>query len=75
MPAVLIRQLDALTKIMENTTNEDQRQLLLEQAAMILQASEESVPEPADRADVRRAHQEVVEAAARVAGAPVASPQ
>ena len=29
-----------------------QRELLLEQAAMILRASEESVPEPADRADV-----------------------
>jgi uncharacterized membrane protein len=71
MPAVLIRQLDALTKIMDNTTTEEQRQLLLEQAAMILQASEESVPEPADRADVHRAHQEVVEAAVRVGGAAV----
>jgi uncharacterized membrane protein len=75
MPAILIRQLDALTKIMAFTTTEDQRQLLLEQAAMILQAGEESIPEPADRADVRRAHQEVVEAAVRVAGTPVASPQ
>lgn len=76
MPAVLIRQLDALTKIMDYTTSEEQRQLLLEQAAMILQASEESVPEPADRADVRREHQEVVEAAARTAMAPpVASVQ
>jgi uncharacterized membrane protein len=75
MPAVLIRQLEALTKIMAFTTSEEQRQLLLEQAAMILQASEESVPEPADRADVRRAHQEVVEAAAHVTGAPIASVQ
>jgi uncharacterized membrane protein len=75
MPAVLIRQLEALTKIMAFTTSDEQRQLLLEQAAMILQASEESVPEPADRADVRREHQEVVEAAARVAGAPIASAQ
>jgi uncharacterized membrane protein len=75
MPAVLIRQLESLTKIMETTTTEEQRQLLLEQAAMILQASEESVPEPADRADVRRAHQEVVEVAARVTEAPVASAQ
>jgi hypothetical protein len=38
---------------------------------MILQASEESVPEPADRADVHRAHQEVVEAAVHVGGAAV----
>jgi uncharacterized membrane protein len=69
MPAVLIRQLAALTQIMENTTTEAQRQLLLEQAAMILQASEESVPEPADRADVQLAHEQVVETAVRVEAA------
>ena len=33
MPAVLIRQLDALSKIVEHTTTEQQRELLLEQAA------------------------------------------
>ncbi len=75
MPAVLIRQLEALTKIMDHTTSDEQRQLLLEQAAMILQASEESVPEPADRADVRRTHQQVLEAAGRIAEAAVASTQ
>ena len=55
MPAVLIRQLEALTKIVDHTTSDEQRELLLEQAAMILHASEESVPEPADRADVAAA--------------------
>ena len=75
MPAVLIRQLEALTKVMDNTTSEEQRQLLIEQAAMILQASEESIAEPADRADVRREHQEVVEAAVRREPTPAASPQ
>ena len=54
-PAVLIRLLDALTRIMERTTAEDQRRVLLDQAAMIIQASEESVPDAPDRADVRRA--------------------
>ncbi|MFZ0090398.1 MAG: DUF2254 domain-containing protein [Solirubrobacteraceae bacterium] len=54
MPAVLIRQLDALAKIAEHTTTEPQRELLLEQAAMLLSASEESIPEPSDRADVQR---------------------
>jgi uncharacterized membrane protein len=54
MPAVLIRQLEALTKIMADTTTSEQRELLLEQAAMIYRASEESVPEPLDRADVKR---------------------
>jgi uncharacterized membrane protein len=63
MPAVLIRQLEAITRIVEHTHTEEQRCLLLEQAAMILQASEESVPEPSDRADVRRSHEKVVAAA------------
>ena len=53
MPAVMIRQLDALAKITAYTTTADQRTCLLEQADMILRSSEESVPEPADRADVR----------------------
>jgi uncharacterized membrane protein len=56
-PAVLIRQLDALARIMERTTADDQRQVLLDQAAMIIHASEESVPEEPDRADVRRQYQ------------------
>ena len=35
LPAVMIRQLDALAKIMEGTTAPKDRQLLLDQAAMI----------------------------------------
>jgi uncharacterized membrane protein len=64
---VLIRQLEALTKIMDHTTGEKQRQLLLGQAAMIYRACEESVVEPADRADVKREYDEVLAAAARFA--------
>jgi uncharacterized membrane protein len=63
MPAVLIRQLDALAKIVDQTTSPERRELLLAQAAMILQSSEESVPEPADRADVRREYETVLAAA------------
>jgi uncharacterized membrane protein len=66
MPAVMIRQLEALTKIMDHTTATEQRQLLLRQAAMIHHLGEESVSEPADRADVRLAYDEVLAAAARV---------
>ena len=66
MPAVMIRQLEALTKIVDHTAGEEQRELLLKQAGMILQASEESVPEPSDRADVRREYDEVLAAAARM---------
>jgi uncharacterized membrane protein len=35
MPAVMVRQLEALTKIMDHTTAPEQRELLLAQAAML----------------------------------------
>ena len=63
MPAVMIRQLDGLAKMMAHTTSARERELLVEQAAMILRASEESVPEKADRADVRRRYEGVLSAA------------
>ncbi len=63
MPAVMIRQLDGLAKVMAYTSTTQQRELLLEQAAMILRGSEESVPEEADRADVRRRYEAVLSAA------------
>jgi uncharacterized membrane protein len=66
MPAVLIRQLDALSKIIASSTTAGQRDLLLEQAAMILRAGEASVPERADRADVRREYERVLAAAVRI---------
>jgi len=69
MPAVMIRQLEALDRIMAETTNDGQRQVLLEQAAMIDRASERSVPETNDRADVRRRYEAVLTAEARLAGA------
>ena len=64
MPAVLIRQLAALAQIMADTTTAEQRTLLLEQAAMIVQASEESIPDPGDRADVRRRYDRFLATAA-----------
>jgi uncharacterized membrane protein len=54
MPAVMIRQLDALTTIIEQTTDPERAQVLMEQAAMIRRANVESVPEESDRADVER---------------------
>ena len=66
MPAVMIRQLDSLIKIIEHTQTAEQRELLLAQARMIYTAADESVPEPADRAGVRREYEEVLEAAARM---------
>jgi uncharacterized membrane protein len=60
MPAILIRQLEALARIMEYTTTAEQRTVLLDQAAMILRSGEASVPEAEDRADVRRRYDAVV---------------
>jgi uncharacterized membrane protein len=65
MPAVMIRQLDALSTVMPRARDAEQRQVLIEQAEMILRASEESVPEAADRADVRRRYEGVLDAAER----------
>jgi uncharacterized membrane protein len=60
MPAVLIRQLDALARIMERTTSSQDRQLLLDQAAMIQRLGEASVDEPCDRADIDHAYRAVL---------------
>jgi uncharacterized membrane protein len=60
MPAVMIRELEALTRIMAETTSDGQRRVLLEQAAMIDRASERSVPEAADRADIRRRYEAIL---------------
>ncbi|TMK88792.1 MAG: DUF2254 domain-containing protein [Actinobacteria bacterium] len=54
MPAVMIRQLDALAKVMAFATASEQRAALLEQADMIWRLCVESVAEPFDRDDVRR---------------------
>ena len=59
MPAIMIRQLDAIATIMVETTGPAQRQVLLDQAEMIQRASERTVGEEADRADVRRSFEAV----------------
>jgi uncharacterized membrane protein len=67
MPAIMIRQLDALAKIMERTVTHAERQLLLDQAAMIERLASASVDEESDRGDVRRAYHALLAAAARQA--------
>ncbi|SEL88626.1 DUF2254 domain-containing protein [Streptacidiphilus jiangxiensis] len=59
MPAVMIRQLDALDKVMRQTQAPERRKLLMEQADLVLHTCEATVPEPSDRADVERSHQAV----------------
>jgi uncharacterized membrane protein len=60
MPAVMIRQLEALSRIMEYTSTPEQRAVLLQQADMIWRECERTVDEPLDRADVRRRYDAVV---------------
>jgi uncharacterized membrane protein len=60
MPAVMIRMLEALIRIMAETTSEGQRRVLLEQAAMINRACERSVPEASDRADIQRRYEAIL---------------
>jgi uncharacterized membrane protein len=52
MPAVMIRQLDSLAKIIDQTPDHARRVTLLRQAERIQHASLRSVAEPADRDDV-----------------------
>src|SRR5689334_6005896 len=68
MPAVMIRQLEALAKMMTETSDAGQRRLLLDQAEMIQRASERSVAEASDRADVGRRFEAVLTAEAALAG-------
>jgi len=62
MPAVMIRQLEGLESVIAYTDLPEDRELLIRQAQMILRSSEESVPEEADRADVRRRYEAVLAA-------------
>jgi uncharacterized membrane protein len=68
MPAVMIRQLSALAKIMERATTTHDRQILLDQAAMIERLSAATVAEPADRADITDAYERVLSARPNQAG-------
>jgi hypothetical protein len=63
MPAVMIRQLDAIARIVQYAQRPEQRAALLAQAEMICRSSEESVLERLDRDDVRRRYDRVLELA------------
>jgi uncharacterized membrane protein len=60
MPAVTIRQLEALARVMEFAADEHQRCALMRQADMLLRSSEESIPEPNDRQAVRERYDALV---------------
>jgi uncharacterized membrane protein len=60
MPAVIIRMLDALNNIMEQTTSVEQRRILARQAEMIFQSAQEAVPDANDREDIGTRFQRVL---------------
>jgi uncharacterized membrane protein len=66
MPAVLIRQLDALSKVMA-VAPPGRTQVLLDQAAMIARVSERTIAEPADQADIAASYQALLALHARAA--------
>ncbi len=70
MPAVMIRQLDGLAKVIAYTASPEQRDLMLAQADMIMRSCEESVPEKSDRADVRRRYEAVLASMSPAASSP-----
>ena len=59
MPAVMIRQLESLAKIIDQTPDSGRRATLLRQAELIQRAGLRSVPEVADRDDVTRRYEVV----------------
>jgi uncharacterized membrane protein len=60
MPAVMIRQLEALARVMRSSSSDAQREVILEQAEMIMTASLVSVSEERDRADIRRRYDALI---------------
>jgi uncharacterized membrane protein len=60
MPAIMIRQLDSLVLITRSTRRPEQLPVLLAQAEMIHRLAKETVPEPADLADIEAAYQDLV---------------
>ncbi|MDQ6674452.1 MAG: DUF2254 domain-containing protein, partial [Chloroflexota bacterium] len=56
MPAILIRQLEHMQKVMTQVSTPGQREALLHHASIVLRASDESVSEESDRRDVQAAY-------------------
>jgi uncharacterized membrane protein len=54
MPAVIIRILDSLDAVVEATTCESQREVLLRQGEMVMSSSRESVADQNDLDDIVR---------------------
>jgi uncharacterized membrane protein len=60
MPAIMIRQLEALAKVIEQTPDRKRRTVLLREADAIQRLSQATVTEPTDRDDVTKRYEMVV---------------
>ncbi len=60
MPAIMIRQLDALAKIIEQTPDRSRQTVLIRQADAIQKLNLDTVPAPGDRDDVTRRYDAVM---------------
>lgn len=60
MPAIMIRQLDALAKIIEQTPDRRRRTVLMRQADAIQRSNLDTVPDPGDRDDVTRRYEAIM---------------
>jgi len=60
MPAIMIRQLDALAKVIEQIHDPSQRTALIRQAEAIQRSNLASVPDPSDRDDVTQRYEAVM---------------
>src|ERR1700742_3683532 len=60
MPAIMIRQLEALAKVIEQTPDRKRRTVLMQQAHAIQKLNLDTVPDPGDRDDVTRRYDAVM---------------
>jgi uncharacterized membrane protein len=60
MPAIMIRQLDAIAKVIEQVPDRKRRTALIRQAEAIQRSNLASVPDPADRDDVTQRYEAVL---------------
>jgi uncharacterized membrane protein len=65
MPAVAIRQVDGLARVMEYASDPAHRAVLVRQAEMIVRSVDEAVPEAEDRVLVHARYADVLASAAR----------
>ncbi len=60
MPAIMIRQLDAVTKVIQQVPDRKRRTALIRQAEAIQRSNLATVADPADRNDVTQRYESVM---------------